>query len=153
MQRYDPLPTPDPAMPLPTAAPTPTPGADDVTTDPQYGVETITGDDTYNSDRYSPASILALNANDFIITSPQNGAVRYYLSGSAYRAQRILEAPLYRSWQLANGNFMAVGFHLQDPSKRYDMTDFAKGKVLIYAPDGEVLNLPPPTPAPSPTSR
>ncbi|MDR1205233.1 MAG: hypothetical protein LBL26_07105, partial [Peptococcaceae bacterium] len=153
MQRYDPLPTPDPRLPTPTPIPTPTPGADDVTTDPRYGVEEITGDDTYNSDRYSPASVLALSASDFIITSMQNGVVRCSVSGGRVSANQILEAPLYRSWRLANGNFMAVGFELRNPSKRYDMTDFAKGKVLIYSLDGTILNLPPPTPTPSPTSR
>jgi hypothetical protein len=118
-------------VPLPTVAPE----AGGSGLEDEYDMGSRTGEDSYNADRYEQTSVLALSDSDFVITSMQNGVVRYSISGGAFTARQILEAPLFRSWRLADGSFVAVGFEMKNPSKRYNMTDFARGKVLTYTLD------------------
>jgi hypothetical protein len=85
-------------------------------------------------DFYAPERVLALSANSFLLTSLKNGAVRYYWDGGSggYRAERVLEAPIYRSWRRADGSFIAVGFELRKPAKRYREEDMVMSRVLTY---------------------
>ncbi|MDR1059748.1 MAG: hypothetical protein LBL83_00695, partial [Clostridiales bacterium] len=73
-----------------------------------------------NGDIYSPKSVLALGAGDYLFSSPQNGALRYSQGGSGgYSASRVLAGAVYRSWRLANGSFVAVGFEPPPQGKKY----------------------------------
>ncbi|MDR1193206.1 MAG: hypothetical protein LBK98_03415 [Peptococcaceae bacterium] len=85
-----------------------------------------------SKDFYAPERILALGYNDFLLTSLKNGAVRYSQTWGGFRAVRILEAPLFRSWRLSDGSFIAVGFELKNPAKRYSEDDMIMARVLTY---------------------
>jgi hypothetical protein len=133
INRYAPLniPSPSPAPTLAPGDPTPTP----FPTIPFSDLTEQSEESASNLDVYSPESVLALSGSDFVITSLSTGAVRYYLNDGAYQAERILEAPIFRSWRLRDGRFLAIGFELKNPAKRYDMSDLPKSKVLTYTLD------------------
>jgi hypothetical protein len=130
MDEYD---TPDIPSPDPDFSPSPSSSAIPDATIPSSDLAEQPDDNAADSDKYTPESVLALSGSDFVITSLSNGAVRYYLNGAGtYQAERILEAPIFRSWRLEDGSFLAIGFELQDPAKWYDATDLPMSKVLRY---------------------
>ncbi|MDR1440260.1 MAG: hypothetical protein LBJ10_09765 [Clostridiales bacterium] len=86
-------------------------------------------------DSYTAKSVMALGSSDFLFSSPQNGVVRYRSAGGApYAASRVSAAPAYRSWQLGDGSFIAVGFPEPPAGKDYKFydTDLPLARVLAY---------------------
>jgi hypothetical protein len=89
-----------------------------------------------NGDIYSPKSVLALGAGDYLFSSPQNGALRYSQSGGGgYSAARVLAGAVYRSWRISNGSFVAVGFEPPPQGKKYHyyLSDLPRARVLAFS--------------------